>query len=286
MDSPSEAPIFVIGTHRSGTTLLGRALGHHPDVAYWEEPRHIWSRGNNFKPDDVLTAAEATAKVKARVRRAFERYVAAEGRPRVAEKTPSNCLRLPFILEIFPAALFVHICRDARAVIHSAAVVRRAWRPEFQFIGPRLLGTPFWEWPALIPRAWRTLGRMLFAGEMAFWGPQPPGWRDWLGQDPRIVVLAKQWRYTVEPVLNFRARVPAAQWLDVRYEEFVRKPREHARKIQRFARLTPSSAFEEHMLSECRADRVDAWREHLDAGQLAEIRSILEPPLERLGYEW
>ncbi len=143
MDSPSEAPIFVIGTHRSGTTLLGRALAHHPDVAYWEEPRHIWSRGNNFKPDDVLTAAEATAKVKARVRRAFERYVAAD---------------------------------------------RRAWTPEAQFIGPRLLGTPFWEWPALIPRAWRTLGRKLFAGEMAFWGPQLPGWRDWLGQDPRIVV--------------------------------------------------------------------------------------------------
>ena len=37
-------PILVVGTHRSGTTLLGRALGHHPEVAYWEEPRHVFEQ--------------------------------------------------------------------------------------------------------------------------------------------------------------------------------------------------------------------------------------------------
>ena len=42
--------IFVISTHRSETTLLGRALAEHPDGAYWDELRHVWSRGTTSDP--------------------------------------------------------------------------------------------------------------------------------------------------------------------------------------------------------------------------------------------
>lgn len=279
-------PIFVIGTHRSGTTLLGRALGHHSEVAYLEEPRHVWSWGNNFRPDDRLVAADATPRIRARVRDRFARALKASGRSRLAEKTPSNCLRLEFIREIFPDALFVHIHRDGRAVVSSTDVVTTTRKPERQWYLKRLLGTPVWEWPALVPRAWRTLGRSLLGRGMAYWGPQPPGWREWLRQDSRLVVLAKQWRFTIEPVLEARRSMPAEQWLDLAYEELVRDPAGHGLEIERFGRLPHSDAFVEHLVEECRVDRVDAWRERLGEGSLEEVRPVLEPVLGRLGYEW
>lgn len=286
MATSLELPIFVIGTHRSGTTLLGRAMGHHPEVLYWEEPRHVWARGHNFRPDDTLTAADATPGVAGRVRRRFERHLRSSGRPRLVEKTPSNCLRLEFIHEIFPDALFVHILRDGRAVVSSTDVKTRTDKLDPRLYLRRLKGTPIWEWPALVPRAWHTAVRRLRGREMAFWGPQPPGWRQWLREDERLVMLAKQWRYTLEPVLDFRESVPASRWLDVRYERLVIDPAGHARELERFCRLRRSPEFESHLESVCRSDRVDAWRSRLDTETLAGLRPILQPPLERLGYEW
>lgn len=279
-------PIFVIGTHRSGTTFLGRALARHPEVAYWEEPRHVWSRGFNFRPDDALAATDATPRVKARIHRAFARYSESSGRPRLAEKTPSNCLRLEFIDAVFPDALFVHIYRDGRAVVHSAEIKTRTGKLEPKLYARRLLGTPFWEWPALLPRAWYALAPRLLGREMTFWGPRPPGWRRWLREDERLVVLAKQWRYTLEPVLDFRDKISASRWLDVRYEHLVTDPGRLARAIATFARLSTDPTFEENLERECRSDRVSAWRSKLDEQPLQELRPILEPTLERLGYAW
>lgn len=279
-------PILVIGTHRSGTTLLGRALGHHPEVAYWEEPRHVWSRGHHFRPDDRLEASDATPRLRAAIRRRFARWLAREDRPRLAEKTPSNCLRLPFLQEIFPDAYFVHIFRDGRAVVHSTDRVTRTQTPDTHWYAKRLLGTPIWEWPAFVPRAWQTLGRRLLGREMAFWGPRPPGWKDWLREDDRMKLLALQWRHTIEPVLAFREQVDADRWLDLRYEELVAAPGRHAERVQNFAQLTPSAEFVRHLEDECHSDRVDAWRQGLDEGALRRIRPVLEPALERLGYGW
>ena len=136
------------------------------------------------------------------------------------------------------------------------------------------------------PRAWHTAVRRIRGREMAFWGPQPPGWRRWVREDERLVMLAKQWRYTLEPVLEFRETVPSSRWLDLRYERLVSDPAAHARELQRFCRLQRCRAFEDHLESVCRADRVDAWRSRLDAEVVARLQTILQPPLERLGYEW
>ena len=72
----------------------------------------------------------------------------------------------------------------------STAVMTRTRMPEAKWYLPRLLGTPIWEWPALVPRAWRTLGRRLIGKDMAFWGRGLPGWRDWLEHDAPLEVLA------------------------------------------------------------------------------------------------
>lgn len=245
----------------------------------------MWSWGHNYRPDDVLEARDATPRVRRHVERACREFLARSGRERLAEKTPSNCLRLPFLHALFPDAHFVHIYRDGRAVVSSTDIVTRTRRPDAEWYGRRLLGTPVWEWPAFLPRAWRTLGRRLLGREMTYWGPQPKGWRRWL-DDPPPVRLAKQWRYTLEPVLSFRESVSSSRWLDLRYEDLVTAPGDHARRIIEFAGLDTSSAFVEHLESECRRDRIDAWRDGLAPDELAQIRPVLEPTLARLGYAW
>ena len=57
------SPIILIGTHRSGTTWLGQVLSRHSSLAYWVEPRYVWSWGNNYKPDDVLTKINAKPRI-------------------------------------------------------------------------------------------------------------------------------------------------------------------------------------------------------------------------------
>ena len=83
--SELQRPIIVLGAGRSGTTALAEVLRHHPDVAVWEEPKHIWRFGHAYRPHDVLTAADATPRVKRYIRDQFTEFLRASGRTRFAE---------------------------------------------------------------------------------------------------------------------------------------------------------------------------------------------------------
>ena len=100
-----ECPIIVIGTHRSGTTWLGKELKKVKGLSFGEEPRHIWTRGNAYKRDDVLGATDATPRRIRSIRKAFQRFVEQDGGSRFGEKTPSNCMRIPFIDQLSRRAL-------------------------------------------------------------------------------------------------------------------------------------------------------------------------------------
>ena len=45
-------PIFIIGTGRSGTTVLGLTLGIHEDVGFLNEPKALWSY--LYPKDDII----------------------------------------------------------------------------------------------------------------------------------------------------------------------------------------------------------------------------------------
>src|SRR6516164_2657563 len=42
ISSGDQAPIFIIGCGRSGTTLLGELFAKHPELSYRYEPYHRW----------------------------------------------------------------------------------------------------------------------------------------------------------------------------------------------------------------------------------------------------
>ena len=103
-------PVILIGAARSGTKMLGETLNRHPDLFVLREPTAVWRYGRAYGSTDLRPPSDAKPAVCAYIRRAFEKELRASGKPRFAEKTPSNCLRIPFINAVFPDALFFTCC--------------------------------------------------------------------------------------------------------------------------------------------------------------------------------
>lgn len=150
MSGAGFAPIFLVGCPRSGTTLLQSMLDHHPRVAVAPETfyvRRFWQRRKFFGDlrDDArlehLAREIAGLPEFAEMELDGERFLAAainaprdhgalfeillrqfaelRGKPLVAEKTPNHLLYMKTLARFFPAARFVHIVRDPRAVVSS-----------------------------------------------------------------------------------------------------------------------------------------------------------------------
>ncbi|MEL6499197.1 MAG: sulfotransferase [Planctomycetota bacterium] len=281
-------PIILIGTQRSGTTYLGDALGRQPDAAYWIEPRHVWVRGNAYTPDDRLTADHATPRVRSQIRKTFYDYTRKQSRPRLTEKTPSNCLRLPFIDAVFPEAKLLLIVRDGRSVLRSTGEIINKGMPTSRIVR-RALETHPADWPAEFGRLASAVTRKVTKKPLRYWGPRPPGWRDWIGL-PADAMLANQWVGGLSTALDdaetLNRQHDGDRVLVFKYEQLMREPRETASRIAAFCELADQDAFVDYITSTADATRMDKWRAQFDDATLEQIEPIMRDKLESLGYTW
>lgn len=285
-----QSPIILVGTHRSGTSWLTRVFSRHSDLACWMEPRYVWSWGNNYKPNDLLSAADARPKVTQHIRQRFEKFVVDEGKVRLFEKTPSNCLRLPFIHQVLPEAKIIHVIRDGRSVFSSASDMLEAgfYRPDKlkSRFSEMLAETPVTEWPAHWPRIQETLLSKLLGKSIPFWGPRPAGWQDWIGVYPQPVILAKQWAATAMQAVEDGQNLPASQYHRFCYEDLIARPKETMLALVEFAELPASQPLIDYVVSTADPSRQRRWNEVIDSETLEQIRPHLETVLNQLGYEW
>src|SRR5690349_12020259 len=144
-------PIFVVGTGRSGTTLLRFMLSAHPRIYitheasfyvwermyprrapaadflryYFQSPSFRWLR---LDPERVMAGLPGDLP-RSRIGEAYAnvmRQKAAEyGRIRFGDKTPSHAAHLTRTFEDFPDARVVHITRDPRGTVLSLS--RMPW---------------------------------------------------------------------------------------------------------------------------------------------------------------
>lgn len=286
----SKQPILLIGTHRSGTTWLAQQLAQHATLAYWSEPRYVWSWGNSYKPDDVLTEADVQPEIAHHIRDRFAQYVATQGKQRLFEKTPSNCFRISFIQKVFPEAKIIHIIRDGRSVFRSADQLMTTGYYRQDVLQRRTLEmlqeTQVREWPAHIPRILETLRRKITRQPLKFWGPRPPGWREWIKTDTQNVILAKQWAAAVSFAVRDSASLRSNQYLRFRYEDLMTYPSQTLRQIFEFAELSNDSDLISQIAQTVDTSRQFKWRDALDESLIEEIKPYVKPVLTSLGYEW
>jgi len=134
-----ESPIIIYGAARSGTTYLTHLMNAHPDVSISDETRiFVWAHRTSH---DLLNNEPTFF----RLRDAFQGYLRAalpslirgfyaqlspacrywgDKNPHYVADGNDGCLQT--ILDLFPAARFIHIIRDGRDVVCSG--LRRGWK--------------------------------------------------------------------------------------------------------------------------------------------------------------
>lgn len=124
-----EKPIFILGTGRSGTTILSKILSLHKDIGFLNEPKALWH--SIFKYEDLignysldtayyrLDEKKVNEKIILYAHRLYGAYLCATCSKRVLDKYPEMIFRVPFLKTIFPDSKFLLLIRNGRDTCSS-----------------------------------------------------------------------------------------------------------------------------------------------------------------------
>jgi hypothetical protein len=282
--------LFVLGTGRSGTTLVHELLARHEHVGFVSNiddhaPVPLSGRGNGplfralppsfarkgrprFAPSEGhrslarevspviarpyrdLVASDAMPWLAERLRLYYGRRAAAQGAPVFLHKF-AGWPRAGLLDAVFPTARFVHVYRDGRAV--ASSLMQTPWWPGFR--GP--VGWPY--------------------------GPVPVEWQG--VQDSFVGLAGLTWAVLIDAFEAAASEIPSDRWLEVRYEDFVAAPEEGARRLLDFCGLEWTPAFRRQLArSSFSTGRTQAFRTDLTPASVGLLEDLLRSRLCRLGY--
>jgi Sulfotransferase family len=279
--------LFVVGCPRSGTTLLGRMLDAHPDIAVIHEGRFApdWFERRRGLTEDGLVTPELVERLAEHppfenvsveraelegllaengrmtyadfVARVFDIHGRAHRKRIVGDKTPHYVRSLPTLHSLWPWARIVHLIRDGRDV-------------------------------ALSVLAWRKVTER--GGSVARF----PSFRD----DP-VATVACWWEWLVRLGREDGAALGSDIYAEVRYESLVSRPAAECERLCRFLGV----AYDEAMLSfhegrERSDPDLDAkkawrrvtpglrnWRAEMRPADVERFEETAGSLLDELGYE-
>jgi hypothetical protein len=179
--------------------------------------------------------------------RAFEGIRRHGGGTVLISKRIGNNQRIGLLADTFPAARFVSLVRDGRAV--ACSLSRVDWWQDTVV-----------PWYGATPRDWEAEGR-----------------------DP-WELCARTWVEELLELRNGLRRVPSEQVLEVRYETLVEDPLAVVPGIARFAGLSPDPRWTASLQRLSYPNRNETWRRELEPVVADRITALQRPMLEELGY--
>ncbi len=226
-----QRPAFILGTGRSGTTILGKLLSMHRDIAFLNEPKALWHVIH--AEEDVigsytrgpgryrLTEADATIERRQAARRIYGYYLAVTGTRQVLDKYPELMFRVPFVRALFPDARLLLLVRHGRDTIESI----EHWSERLG----RDVGGEVHDWWGRDGRKWRLMTQELVPSEPLLAGLAPKI----AGLTGHVDRAAVEWILTMQQARRTAALHPD-QSLLVRYEDLVGSPRTTLAEILAF----------------------------------------------------
>ena len=235
-----KAPVFILGTGRSGTTILGVVLSMHRDVGFLNEPKAIWAalrddedligsyhRGNaRYR----LSGLDASPTLIESVHRIYGAYLRLSMTRRIVDKYPELIFRVPFVRQIFPDAKFLFLSRDGWDTCASI----ENWSSR---LGTRVRGETH-DWWGAERRKWTLLVDQIIP-EHPDLAPHAFALRE---MTDHRAMAATEWIVTMREGLRLVDDHPE-DVLHVPYAELCANPEKVCTQIAEFVDLPPDSLF-------------------------------------------
>ncbi|MGB3769116.1 MAG: sulfotransferase [Phormidesmis sp.] len=233
-------PIFIVGTGRTGTTVLGTILSMHRHVGFLNEPKAIWhaiypsedlvgsySRGSaKYR----LDATDASLKVRRAARRIFGAYLALSSSRRVVDKYPELVFRVPFVKALFPDAKFIFLVRNGWDTCQSI----KGWS---QRLGVEVQSETH-DWWGADNRKWNLLWDQVISEDQSIRGSS----LDRRNLENPIDMAALEWIVSMREGLSMMKQLPHDTYM-MHYEDLVANPKKSLAKLAVFCELPPDKRF-------------------------------------------
>ena len=298
-----EAPIFLVGMPRSGTTVIFEVLAARPDLAWFSghlqrSPRTpalaVLSRMADLSP-----AMRRSVSRSDQVRPWLERLRVGpvEAYP-LWERCCGEKFRYDYLLGASASP------RERECVRSTISRVQRYHgKPRFaaKVTGPGRIEYLSSIFPdarfVQVVRDGRAVVQSLM--RVPFWNERErmhkPAWRngldevdlgDWERHDRSPLALAAvQWRRVLAATREEAKALAPDRYAEVNYERFVAEPRDVLAALASFCRLPPSARAEEFLTARFQLrDMNFQWQERFDAGEVSMLDELLGATLTGFGY--
>jgi len=272
---PAQRPIIVVGCSRAGTTLVYKTLSESHEIGTLQRETHdYWT--DLHPPADknwdthALDASDASASDRDTVSRYFYSWT---GHHRWVDKNNQNGLCVPYLQALFPDAVFVFVKRSPGDNLNSLI---EGWRKPDEFA----------TWSNDLPATVAVENGQLH--QWCFF--LADGWRNYVNA-PVEDVAAFQYAAINQAILDARAGMPAGQWVEVFYEDFLRDPVATFRQVFEGCGL----AFDARLQAHCAEVldipynafseiRLDKWKDGRNREKIERVLPQVADVAARMGY--
>lgn len=238
-----EKPVFIVGTGRSGTTILGIIMSMHKDVAFLNEPKALWNKAYPF--EDLigsyslesayyrLNESDVDSNTKQSMHKLFGYYLTTTFSKKVVDKYPELIFRVPFVKAIFPDAKFIFLVRNGWDTCYSIEKWSKRLGKSFE--------DEVHDWWGRDQRKWNLLKEQVLKSDKYYQAVYSE--LDDISSYTDMAAL--EWIATMREGIEMSKRYPDCI-LTVKYEDLVSLPEKKLVEIASFCELSHDNIFLEY----------------------------------------